>query len=155
MNTKQGPARHGMFRTLSEQECYGSLSTTTVGRVAFVASTGQQFLPVNFQYLDGVALFQTSPDSILAEMARSMDDVAFSVEHREKLFQTGWSVVVSGSTTRVEDSTLADQVRSVARLRPWALGDRKLVIALVPRKSPAARSPSTEAAVPPGSSLSN
>lgn len=134
MTTQSNPARPGKFRVLSEQECYGLLSTTTVGRVAFVATTGQQLLPVNFQYIDGVVYFQTSPDSILAEMAGGMDDVAFSVEYREELFQTGWSVVVSGVTAGVEDSLLADRVRSVARLRPWAPGDRTLVIALTPRQ---------------------
>lgn len=123
----------GVFRKLSDQECWGFLATTTVGRVAFVGSTGQQLLPVNFQYLDGIVYFQTSLDSILAEMAEGMDDVAFSVDYREELFQTGWSVVVSGSSSKVDDESLMEEVTAVSRLRPWAPGDRTLVIALTPR----------------------
>ena len=132
MSEPQGSKRPGLFRTLSDQECYGLLSTTTVGRVAFVSSTGQQLLPVNFQFLDGVVYFQTSPESVLAELAGGIEDVAFSVEYREELYQTGWSVVVRGNTSAVGDSLIADRVRAVARLRPWAPGDRSLVIALQP-----------------------
>jgi len=90
-------------------------------------------LPVNFQFIDGVIYFQTSHDSILAEMAEGLDDVAFSVEYREELLQKGWSVVISGTTSIVEDESLVKEVRTVTRLRPWAPGDRPLVIALTPR----------------------
>lgn len=126
------PTGSGSIRTLSDQECWGLLATTTVGRVAFVASTGQQLLPVNFQFLDGRVYFQTSPQSILAELALGLDDVAFSVEYREELLQTGWSVVISGSSSIVEDPSELEEVLSVERLHPWAPGDRSLVIALTP-----------------------
>lgn len=122
----------GIFRELSAQECYALLGTTTVGRVAFVGIAGQQLLPINFQYVDEVVYFQTSPESVLAEMADGLDDVAFSVDYREELEQKGWSVVISGSTSLVEDESLVQEVRSVARLRPWAPGDRSMVIALTP-----------------------
>lgn len=122
----------GVFRELSAQECYRLLGSATVGRVAFVGSTGQQLLPINFQYADEVIYFQTSRESVLAEMALGLDDVAFSVDCRDELLQKGWSVVISGSTSLVDDEALADEIRAVARLRPWAPGDRTLVIALTP-----------------------
>lgn len=123
----------GMFRELSDQECYRLVTSATVGQVAFVASTGQQLLPVNFQFIDEVIYFQIDARSILAEMAEGLDDVAFSVGYREELLQKGWSVVISGRTSLVEDAAVIAEVRSVARLRPWAPGDRSMVIALTPR----------------------
>jgi nitroimidazol reductase NimA-like FMN-containing flavoprotein (pyridoxamine 5'-phosphate oxidase superfamily) len=123
----------GSFRKLSDQECYGLLGTTTVGRVAFAGHTGQQLLPVNFQFIDGVVYFQVSPGSVLGELAQGLDDVAFGVEYRDELLQTGWSVVITGSTSRVDDDSIVEQVRAVQRLRPWAPGDRTQVIALTPR----------------------
>jgi uncharacterized protein len=122
-----------MFRELSDQECYRLITSATVGQVAFVASTGQQLLPVNFQFIDDVIYFQIDAHSILAEMAEGLEDVAFSVGYREELQQKGWSIVISGRTSLVEDRAVIDEVRSVARLRPWAPGDRSMVIALTPR----------------------
>ncbi|MDQ3158158.1 MAG: pyridoxamine 5'-phosphate oxidase family protein [Actinomycetota bacterium] len=132
--TKETESAAGSFRELSAQECYGLLGTTTVGRVAFVGIAGQQLLPINFQYLDEVVYFQTSAESVLAEMADGLHDVAFSVDYREELLQKGWSVVILGSTSLVEDESRIQQVRAIARLRPWAPGDRSLVIALTPQR---------------------
>lgn len=126
--------RGGLFRELNDHECLELLATGTVGHVAFVASTGIQLLPVNFQLLDGVVYIQIAQDSILAELAKGVEDVAFSVDHREDLIQRGWSVVISGHSSAVDDGALIEKIRAVRRLRPWAPGDRSLVIALTPRR---------------------
>ncbi|MEO6471767.1 MAG: pyridoxamine 5'-phosphate oxidase family protein [Aeromicrobium sp.] len=131
--TARSPWEAGLFRKLSDQECYGLVASATVGQLAFVGSTGQQLLPVNFQFIDGIFYFQVSRDSVLAELAAGITDVAFSVGYREELLQKGWSVVVSGSTSSVDDESLVEEVRSVARLGPWAPGDRSLVVSLTPR----------------------
>lgn len=125
-------AKHGSLHTLSDQECWGLLSSTTVGRVAFVSASGIQLLPVNFQFLGGIIYFQTSPDSILAETGSGLD-VAFCVGSHDELLQTGWSVVISGTSSIVEDPLELADVRASDRLRPWAPGARSLVIAITPR----------------------
>ncbi len=127
------PARPGFIRELDEERCLALIASATVGRVAFVGTTGQQLLPVNFSLIDGTIYFQVAPDHVLAEMGTGLDDVAFGVEHRENMFQTAWSVVVSGSTSTVEDAELIERIINVQRLRPWAPGDRSLVVALTPR----------------------
>lgn len=123
----------GLFSKLKEQECYDLLGTGTVGHVAFIGSTGLQLLPVNFQLLDGVVYVQTARESILAELAKGLDDVAFSIDYREDLLQQGWSVVISGTSAVVNNESLIDRIRATRRLRPWAPGDRSVVIALTPR----------------------
>lgn len=118
---------------LSEADCLELLTTTTVGRVAFVDSDGVQLLPLNFAVIDGEIYFRTSADSVLHQLADGLDDVAFEIDHHAEVTPVGWNVTVKGSTTRVSDPDLHDQVMSTERLRPWAGGERGEVIHLARR----------------------
>ncbi|CAN5395121.1 hypothetical protein BH09ACT10_BH09ACT10_06270 [soil metagenome] len=101
--------------------------------MGFLASEGQLVLPVNFAVFDRVIYFQTTVDSVLAELGRGIDDVAFTVTYREDLDQSGWNVMVSGATRKVENASVLQQLAETDRLHPWAPGDRTFAIQLEPR----------------------
>ncbi|WP_216822927.1 pyridoxamine 5'-phosphate oxidase family protein [Aeromicrobium sp. A1-2] len=112
---------------IDEEQCRQLLTTTTVGRVAFVNDEGQQLIPVNFAYLDGAVYFRTEPGRVLSALARGHDDVAFGVDHHD-VFRQGWNVTVRGPAAEVEDRATINKVLGHSRLRPWAGGVRPLVI---------------------------
>ncbi|EFQ82945.1 pyridoxamine 5'-phosphate oxidase family protein [Aeromicrobium marinum DSM 15272] len=120
------------FRVLSEPECRELLTTTTVGRVAFVDAAGIHLVPLNFAVIDDLVFFRTSPDSLLAGLPEA-GEIAFGVDHHAELFRHGWNVTVKGSASRVTDPEQIRTVLATARLRPWAGGERDVVIALEPR----------------------
>jgi uncharacterized protein len=115
---------------MSPEDCVRFLvGTTTVGRLAFRSSRGQQLLPVNFVFRSERVYFTTSPDSILAELAEGCDDVAFEIDYPDRLMQHGWSVLVKGTTKKVSPT---DVDLSPKAPRPWAPGVRDILIELTP-----------------------
>jgi hypothetical protein len=118
------------LRTLAEHECWELMSSTTVGRVAFADAGGLQLIPLNFAVIDSQIYFRTSTDSVLDELAQGLDDVAFGVDFHASSYREGWNVTVKGSTSRVAEPGLYEQVMTWSRLRPWAGGDRGVVIRL-------------------------
>lgn len=127
MTTDQS-GNHGNISVLPEDECRTLLSTTTVGRIAFVNEDGQQLVPVNFAFIDGTIYFRTLSDGFLAQLARNHDDVAFGVDHHADNYRHGWNVTVKGSVSEVEDRATINMVLAHARLRPWAGGVRPMVL---------------------------
>lgn len=125
---------------MSREDCVTLLSgTTTVGRVAFRSSTGQQLLPLNFVFRRGRVYFKTSPSSTLAELAEGCSDVAFEIDFPNQWTQHGWSVLVKGKTHEV---AAADIDLSPEPLHPWAPktprawapGQREILIELTPEQ---------------------
>ena len=117
---------------MSPEDCVTFLAgTTTVGRLAFQSSDGQQLLPMNFVFRHGRVYFMTSPDSVLAELAAGCPDVAFEIDYPDRLLQHGWSVLVKGATREV---AAADVDLSPRAPRPWAPGEREILIELTPAK---------------------
>jgi len=114
---------------MSPEDCVTFLGgTTTVGRLAFRSSKGQQLLPVNFVFRHERVYFTTSPDSVLAELAEGCDDVAFEIDYPDRLMQHGWSVLVKGTTKKVAPA----DVDLSKDPRPWAPGVRDILIELTP-----------------------
>ena len=126
--TKSSSDGPGGIRVLPEQECRELLTTTAVGRIAFVDDGGQQLVPVNFGFIDGAIYFRTLPDGFLAGLARSNREVAFGVDHHDDTYRLGWNVTVKGSVEQVEDRATINKVLSYSRLSPWAGGIRPMVM---------------------------
>lgn len=127
MNDEQA-ARGGKIMTLTRSECLSLLTSTTVGRIAFVNDEGQQLVPVNFAYIEGSLFFRTLPDGFLSQLARDHDDVAFGVDHHADVYRDGWNVTVKGKASEVTDRATINMVLGHGRLRPWAGGTRPMVI---------------------------
>jgi nitroimidazol reductase NimA-like FMN-containing flavoprotein (pyridoxamine 5'-phosphate oxidase superfamily) len=114
---------------MSAEDCKTFLAdTTTVGRVAFCSSDGQQLLPVNFVYARDRVYFKTSPNSVLAELADGSDDVAFEIDYPDRMMQHGWSVLVKGTAKAVS----AADVDLSPMPRPWSPAGRDILIELTP-----------------------
>jgi nitroimidazol reductase NimA-like FMN-containing flavoprotein (pyridoxamine 5'-phosphate oxidase superfamily) len=117
---------------MSAEDCVRFLGgTTTVGRLGFRSSRGQQLLPVNFVFRHDRVYFTTSPDSVLAELADGCDDVAFEIDYPDRLMQHGWSVLVKGRTRRVSPDDVDLSPRAP---RPWAPGARDILVELTPEQ---------------------
>lgn len=120
------------IEVMSPEDCRTFLAeTTTVGRVAFRSSNGQQLLPVNFIFKRDRVYFMTSPHSVLAELAEGRDDVAFEIDYPDRMTQHGWSVLVKGSTKRVSAAYVDLWAK---KPRPWAAGIRDILIELTPEE---------------------
>jgi nitroimidazol reductase NimA-like FMN-containing flavoprotein (pyridoxamine 5'-phosphate oxidase superfamily) len=117
------------LQTIPPDICMQLLAdTTTVGRVGFRDENGQQLVPVNFVYRDDCIYFRTSARGFLARLGSGDSDVAFEIDHIDLLTQTGWSVLAKGETKEARDvSDLGPEW-----LRPWAGGDRSVIIRLTP-----------------------
>jgi nitroimidazol reductase NimA-like FMN-containing flavoprotein (pyridoxamine 5'-phosphate oxidase superfamily) len=134
MTTDPGPAgpdrTEGRVRSLPREECLELLTTTTVGRLAFVDADGQQLVPVNFVLIDDTIYFRTLPDGFLSQLPDGSHPVAFGVDHHDDLYRNGWNVTVRGAVRQVEDRATIDVVLGHSRLRPWAGGVRSMVMAV-------------------------
>jgi nitroimidazol reductase NimA-like FMN-containing flavoprotein (pyridoxamine 5'-phosphate oxidase superfamily) len=117
---------------MSAEDCVTLLGdTTTVGRLGFRSSRGQQLLPVNFVFRNDRVYFTTSPESVLAELADGCDDVVFEIDYLDRLTQHGWSVLAKGTTKRVSPDDVDLSPRGP---RPWAPGPRDLLVELKPEQ---------------------
>ncbi|WP_432557449.1 pyridoxamine 5'-phosphate oxidase family protein [Granulicoccus sp. GXG6511] len=121
----------GRFEALPESEVMALLRTHQIGRVAWEAAKGPVILPVAYAWSDGLIAFRTAAGSALAELA-TPTDVAFQIDEFDVETATGWSVLMSATTTRV---TSPEEIVSWHDLlpEPWAPGGRDWVIRLTPR----------------------
>lgn len=121
------------FRLLPPDRCYDLLATTVVGRVAFLASSGLQLLPVNYRVLERSVLISTAEDGTLAGLSNHRGEVLFEVDYHAPLGRHGWSVLMRTTSARVDDArTLADATR--LRLVPWAPARSAVVLRLRPHR---------------------
>jgi nitroimidazol reductase NimA-like FMN-containing flavoprotein (pyridoxamine 5'-phosphate oxidase superfamily) len=131
--TDERGGRGGSIREIPESECRELLTSTTVGRIAFVDADGQQILPVNFVLIDGDIYIRTLPGGVIdTALSPGHDEVAFEIDHQD-VFRIGWNVTVRGSAAGVEDPATIDAVLANERLHPWAGGDRLAVVKVSPR----------------------
>lgn len=115
------------IQDLSVEDCYLLLKAhpARVGRVA-TAGARPVILPVNYS-LDGEDIvFRTSPGSRFSEAVADAF-VAFEVDDVHAAWHEGWSVLVRGKATLVEDQ---DERARLAELdlHPWAPGQRDLFV---------------------------
>lgn len=109
--------RHGL-EILPREECLRLLRAGRVGRVVVTDRALPAAFPVNYALLDDDVIFLTSSGSKLTA-AEGEEVVAFEVDEIDAVSQAGWSVLVQGLASVIEDAgTLA---RATALdLRPWA-----------------------------------
>lgn len=104
---------------LTREECYDRLRSARVGRIAFVTQGDPIILPVNHA-VDGEGIvFRTAPGSKLlagdAELRVAFEVDGFDVDRR-----TGWSVLVRGIASTVED---ADEIMRLNGIGVWPWAD--------------------------------
>ncbi len=123
----------GRFEELDRTECVKLLRAKSVGRVGFAGPDGPLVLPVNY-VVDGVTvLFRTSPYNVLGASLRHAP-AAFEVDDLDDYLQSGWSVLLQGSTGFLADEEELGISREwLSRPEPWAAGNRPLYIRVTPR----------------------
>ncbi len=121
----------GRVEELDEEECCELLGVQSVGRVAFAGADGPMILPINYVYDSGVIVFRTAPYNVMAVSLRNVP-VAFEIDEIDDYLQAGWSVLVQGTASYVDEvqDALTDLSR---RPEPWVEGTRPLYIRIVPR----------------------
>lgn len=115
----------GHFTRPSGEECRQLVRSHCVGRVAWLAATGLQVLPVTYACTEDRICFRVNPASVMGELAAGVE-VAFEVDDIDVTTATGWSVLVHGLAAAHDGST------QVVLPPPWAPGDRSLTIVITP-----------------------
>ncbi|MCE7481276.1 MULTISPECIES: pyridoxamine 5'-phosphate oxidase family protein [Microbacterium] len=111
-----------MISELQEQQCRELLTTTTVGRIGFVADERVHIFPVNYAVSGDDVLVHTSSDGILRRVGDADSPVAFEIDYHDDLAGTGWSVLMHGRISTASD----EDVPTTAGRAPWAGAERVL-----------------------------
>lgn len=112
---------------MSRPEAEALLRIGVVGRVAVCTEDGPHLVPVNYSVVDDHVILRTTSYSVLGRTARG-NVVAFEVDHLDLEQHHGWSVVVRGRAEVVSDPAELQRIEAVWSPRPWAGGNRPLVI---------------------------
>jgi uncharacterized protein len=118
---------------LSVAECMDLLRGGVVGRVAMSIPAGIRILPVNYAMDGDSILIRTTPYSELGTYGWKTP-LAFEIDHIDYESHQGWSVVVNGRGSLVEDDAELDDLRGGGQPRPWASGARNLLLRLTPQE---------------------
>jgi nitroimidazol reductase NimA-like FMN-containing flavoprotein (pyridoxamine 5'-phosphate oxidase superfamily) len=110
------------IEVLGRETCLHLLRECSVGRVAAMSDARLMVLPVNYAMDDDQVVFRTAPGTKLAAAVRGAP-VAFEIDHADEVFQSGWSVMVSGFAELATDAEHIDRLEKLG-LRPWAPGER-------------------------------
>jgi nitroimidazol reductase NimA-like FMN-containing flavoprotein (pyridoxamine 5'-phosphate oxidase superfamily) len=104
---------------LPREECLARLAGARVGRVAFVNQGDPVILPVNHGMDGDCVVFRTATGTKLLA-ADSEQPVAFEVDGFDADRRAGWSVLVRGVATTVEDQ---DEIKRLSLLGVWPWAD--------------------------------
>ena len=126
------PAQAAVFRELSERECADRLRGAGVGRVAVCTPDGPVIIPVNYVMDGNSVVIRTAPYTLLA--GHAWDRVAFEVDELDHDMHRGWSVLVAGQGSPIEDLDDVSDARAVGKLTPWAPGSRQMHIRITPQR---------------------
>lgn len=112
-------------------ECLQLLGLSRVGRIIYTDDTGPVALPVSFRMDGSSVLFRVSPASEMCPLLNEAQ-VSFQVDRLDDFHQTGWSVLVRGTSSYVEADDLPAQ-RSTLPV-PWARGFRPIHVRIRPTR---------------------
>lgn len=112
------PVDHAGLEVLTRDECDRLLATTVVGRIAFVADGEPVVFPVTYRLHRGSIVFRTTVGAKLEAAGRDAP-VAFEIDGWDESAHRGWSVLVKGVASEVEDGEEATELFALG-LRPWA-----------------------------------
>lgn len=112
---------------LSQERCWDLLRSNTTGRFGFLQQGRVMILPVNY-LVDGQSIyFRTAGDGSIAEAVPSLES-SLQIDDSRADRSEGWSVLVSGASSRVEDQDLLTRLWGKVMAEPWAGGERNLFI---------------------------
>lgn len=126
------PASTPTLESLEPDECRALLGRGGIGRAVFVGDRGAMALPVNFRVDHDTVVFCTG-DGAIAAAVRGGGSVGIEVDHLDEARGEGWSVIVSGEATLVDDPGELRRIEGLG-IEPWAGGDRNLAVRVTERE---------------------
>lgn len=121
------------FSALSERQCRELLQSSDLARVAWQSADGPQILPITYVCHGDSIVFRTSPYGPLSDLIRPTD-VALEVDDLDQQRRSGWSVVVQGRATVIDQPPEIVRLWALSGLVPWAPGVRNVFIQVAPRR---------------------
>lgn len=112
---------------LSRDDCARLLGAGVAGRVAIGTPQGPHIVPVNYAVDGASILIRTAAYSLLGTYGRN-ELMCFEIDQLDHQLQRGWSVVVRGRASFVDDQTELEQIAASWEPGPWAAGQRHLVV---------------------------
>lgn len=112
---------------LRRDECIQLLTAGVTGRIALTTPTGPHIMPVNYSVAGESTLVRTTAYSLIGTYARDAA-VAFEIDDFDHEKQRGWSVLVRGRAEVVDDAEELAEIQRSWPPRPWASGQRNLVL---------------------------
>lgn len=116
----------GRVEHLEAAECHRLLVSTSLGRLGYSTGDEQRIAPMNYVLAGNYLVVRTEPGNDIAKYARNRP-VAFEVDEVDRFLQSGWSVLVCGTT----EDLPADALRAMdlgETPEPWAAGVRSLYL---------------------------
>jgi nitroimidazol reductase NimA-like FMN-containing flavoprotein (pyridoxamine 5'-phosphate oxidase superfamily) len=110
------PLEAGLAR-LNREECLALLARSSFGRVGVSVDALPAILPVTITLIDDAVIFRTVPGTKLAYAARNAV-LAIEADDYDPAAGRGWSVLVRGVASQLEDPDEIDRARS-ALDRSW------------------------------------
>lgn len=120
---------HTGLEVLDRHECYDHLAREHLGRLAVCIGGQPIVLPVNYS-LDGADIvFRSAAGTKVA--AATGRDVAFEIDGHDRYRHGGWSVLVVGTATRVDDDAERRRIEHLP-VAPYGPGDKPIWIRIRP-----------------------
>lgn len=129
-STPPDPASPARMVELGRDEALKLLGSVQLGRVAFTDQALPAIRPVNHLVDEGDIIVRTHGGSALLGHALQSEVVAYEADEIDATTQTGWSVVVTGTATRVVDPGTLARYRSL--LMPWIDAEMEQVVRIRP-----------------------
>ena len=111
---------------LDRSECLELLDRAAIGRVVFSVRSIPVALPVNLCVLDGDVVFATDEGSKL-DAAVQGTLVSVEIDGADRIYHTGWSVLVTGVAELLTDPRDLERARHLP-LQPWAPGPHPYLV---------------------------
>ena len=115
---------------LTQKECWALVKQAALGRLAFVMDDWPLVMPVNY-LVDGPDVVIRSDPGRKLTAARQQVQATLQVDSIDRLHRSGWSVLVFGIATAVDDAEEVARLDGLG-LRSWAASDRASWIRLLP-----------------------
>lgn len=121
MNAESDPRDRNGLVVLSYDACQELLQTTSVGRLAIVDAGTPTIRPVTYA-MDGTSVVFRSLVGSKLDAIDHGQPVAFEIDDHDPEARTGWSVLVTGLATIVDDDDEVARLEALG-LDTWALAD--------------------------------
>lgn len=106
---------------LSRGQCLRLLRRSRIGRVVVSVGALPAAFPVNYALLDDVVIRSAPGTKLFAALDGAV--VGFEVEKIDPVLESGWSVLVQGTSSVLSEPDDLERARRL-HLRTWAPGDR-------------------------------